>query len=147
VQSIAIRIGLFVVVGIGALVARPFITGGAADLKVGECFDVPATSAKVDDVQHHPCSEAHIDEVIFVGKFPAAENAAYPSDTAFEASVGSQCLPAFESYSGLKFETAQAWDIGYFVPLAKDWATGDRGLICYALRVDEKPTTTSLKKS
>jgi hypothetical protein len=147
VRNIAIRVGLFAAIGVGALVFRPFLSGGAGDLKVGECFDVPTTATTVEDVQHHPCTEAHVGEVFFVGKLAAADKAPYPNDATLEAMVGAQCVPAFDKYTGLKFETDRTWTYGYFVPLSKDWATGDRGVICYAARMDEKPSTTSLKKS
>jgi hypothetical protein len=146
VQNIAIRIGLFVLVGIGALVARPFVTGGASDLKVGECFDVPTSAQTVEDVQHHPCTQAHIGEVFFVGKLAVADKAPYPNDTALGTAVALVCDRAFDAYTGLTFVTDRTWTYGYFVPLSKDWATGDRSLICYAARVDEQPTSTSIKR-
>jgi hypothetical protein len=147
VQTIAIRIGLFIVVGIGALVARPFLTGGASDLKVGECFDVPTSATTVEDVQHHPCTEAHVGEVFFVGTLPVADKAPYPNDTAFGVAVAGVCDRAFDAYTGLTFVTDRTWTYGYFVPLSKDWATGDRSLSCYAARIDERPTNASIKKS
>jgi hypothetical protein len=61
--------------------------------------------------------------------------------------VGTTCVPAFDGYTGLAFQTDATWTFGYFVPLSKDWESGDRGVICYAARMDSTPTTTSIKKS
>jgi hypothetical protein len=35
--------------------------------------------------------------------------------------------------------------MGYFVPTTESWASGDRGLICYAVRVDGTTVSQSLK--
>jgi len=147
VRNIAIRVGLFAAVGIGAFVLRPFLTGGAGDLKVGECFDVPTAGQTVEEVQHHPCAEAHGGEVIFVGKVGAPAGAPFPIASALDQQVGPLCMPAFDAYTGLTFETDKTWDMGYFYPLEADWAKGDREVICYATRIDSAPTTGSIKKS
>jgi hypothetical protein len=147
VRSIALRVGLLAAVGVGALIARPFLTGGAADLKLGECFDAPVAAETVEDVQHHPCTDAHTGEVVFVGNLPAAEGAPYPDDVTLDQQIGTLCIPAFNEYTGLDFETDTTWTLGYFVPLEADWKNGDRGVSCYATRIDDAPTTGSIKKS
>jgi hypothetical protein len=146
VRTIALRVGLLAAVGVGALVARPFLTGGAADLKLGECFDAPVAAETVEDVQHHPCTDAHTGEVVFVGNLPAAEGAPYPDDAALDQQIGTLCIPAFNTYTGLDFETDPTWTLGYFVPLEEDWNNGDRSVSCYATRLDDAPTTGSIKK-
>jgi hypothetical protein len=147
VRNIAIRIGLFALIGVGALIARPFLTGGAGDLKVGECFDVPAIGQTVEEVQHHPCTDAHSAEVVFVGKFTAAEGVAYPALDVLDEDVASLCVPAFDTYTGLAFQTDPDWTMGYFYPLSEDWDKGDRDLVCYATRIDEAVTSSSIKQS
>jgi hypothetical protein len=146
VRNVVSRIGIIGAVGIGAFVLRPFMTGGAGELKVGECFDVPTAATTVEEVQHHPCTEAHIGEVFFVGKLPAAENAPYPTDAELDKSVEGLCVPAFDAYTGLTFMSDQQWTYGWFAPLSKDWVTGERGLICYATLIADEPTSTSIKK-
>jgi Septum formation len=146
-QTIAIRIGIFVLIGIGALIARPFMTGAAGDLKVGECFDVSPTATTIEDVQHHPCTTAHVGEVFFVGVLPGATGAKYPTDEALQAAVGTLCGPAFAAYTGLSLATDPVWTYGYGVPLSKDWTEGKRRVMCYATRMDDKPTSASIKKS
>ena len=147
-QSIALRIGIFVLIGVGALVARPFLMGAAGDLKVGECFDLPATASEtIEDVQHHPCSDAHDGEVFFVGSLPIAEGGAYPSDAALGPLVDSLCMPAFAAYTGLAADTDPLWTFGAGVPVSADWAEGNRRLMCYATRVDGTRTSGSIKTS
>lgn len=144
-KTMAMRIGIIALIGVGGLVARPFLAGGAADLKIGECFDPPAVGETVDDVQHHPCTDAHGGEVFFVGDVAAADDAPYPTDIAFETQVQGLCTPAFDAYTGLDFVTDPVWTYGYLSPTAESWADGDRGIICYAARLDGATTTTSIK--
>jgi hypothetical protein len=147
VRNIAIRIGFFVLIGVGALVLRPFLAGGAGDLKIGECFDEPAVGQTVEEVQHHPCTEAHSGEVFFVGQLTAAKDAPFPAIAVLEVDVATLCVPAFNTYTGLTLATDTTWTLGYIYPLSEDWADGDRDLICYAARYDETPTNTSIKKT
>ena len=145
-KNLAIRGGLIGVVLAGGLILRPFLTGNAGDLAVGECFDPPAaTVQEVEDVQHRPCTEAHGGEVFYVGGFPDGENVDYPSDAAWEAHVTATCVPAFNTYTGLDYMTDPDWDFGYFVPTADGWEGGDHEVLCYAIRIDEEPTSVSIK--
>jgi hypothetical protein len=64
-----------VVVGaivVGGFLFRDRISGNAGDLQVGDCFDDPGTS-EISDVQHHPCTEAHTGEVIFIGNMSGTD--------------------------------------------------------------------------
>ena len=144
-QALALRIGIIAILAAGAWILRPFITGNAGDLAVGDCFDVPATEQQtVEDVQHHPCTDAHGAEVVFVGDYqPTGGNHPSPSDV--EAFVGSTCIPAFTQYTGLDFQTATDYDLGWFWPTAEGWGQGDHEVICYLVRVDEASLTQSLK--
>ena len=136
IGSVGIRIavvGLFVV---GGLIFRDRLSSNATDLKVGDCFEEPAAAETIEDVQHQPCTETHDSEVIFVGKHSAAKGAAVPSDDDFRDYVGTNCLPAFATYTGLDLMAQEVLDIGYFVPANESWADGDRTVICYAARTD-----------
>ena len=146
-HKLAIRLGIFVIFGVAALVARPFVMGGASDLKVGECFDVPAQTETVKKVQHHPCSDPHGAEVYYIGTMPTPDGAPYPDDAVLAAIVGSQCASAFDTYTGLSYATDETWQYGAMLPVSKNWAKGDRRLTCYARRIDRQPTTNSIKKS
>src|SRR6267378_682370 len=96
------RFPFWTAVGVFALVGflfRENLSGNVADLKLGDCFDVPAAAAAAKtakDVQHHPCSEAHDAEVIFIGTVNGTKDA-YPDRSAFQSYVTQQCVPAFRS--------------------------------------------------
>lgn len=80
-----------------------------------------------------------------VGLVPGDGDAAYPTDAAWLESVRSTCVPAFNSYTGRDFDTDPDRDIGYLVPTIDGWGDGDREMSCYATRVDEAPTSESIK--
>ena len=144
-RTIALRLGLLGALGIGGVVLSPYLMGAASDLAVGDCFDPPTAEIEVDDVQRHPCTDAHGGEVIYVGDYPAADDAPYPGDPAFDAHVVDVCVPAFDAYTGLDFETATDWGFGYFVPTEAGWDLGDHEISCYAMPVDGSTTTTSIR--
>jgi hypothetical protein len=58
-QGWIVRFALIGVVAVGALIFRDRLSGSAGELKVGDCFDVPAVQTNIRDVQHHPCNESH----------------------------------------------------------------------------------------
>lgn len=140
---IGIRIAIVGAVIIGGLLFRDRLSGGASDLAVGDCFDMPNGLTEVEDVQHHPCNEAHTSEVVYVGDMPASDT--YPSDSQFVSFVEAQCIPAFNGYTGLDYLTDQVIDMGYLTPTLEGWGGGDHELICYAIRVDGSTVSQSLK--
>jgi Septum formation len=144
-RGLALRLGIIGVIALGAFALKPFLTGNAGDLGVGDCFDPPTTTDTVKDVQHHPCSDSHGGEVILVEKHPDASS--YPTDDDFDQFVAAQCVPAFQAYTGTDLTTNKDADIGWFVPTPDGWAGGDRTVICYATRTDDQKTTGSVKKS
>lgn len=132
------------VVGVGGFLFREHLSGAAADLRVGDCFDLPAQMEVVDDVQHRPCGDPHHAEVFFVGDYRGG-GATYPADEALDRFIEAECLPAFESYTGRDFDTARDLDYGAFVPIAEGWREGDREVTCYLVRVDGGKTSGSLR--
>ncbi|HEY7970691.1 MAG TPA: hypothetical protein VID95_11905, partial [Candidatus Limnocylindrales bacterium] len=74
-----LRIGIIVLIVAGGFLLRDRLSSNAGDLKVGDCFDDPAGQTEIKDVQHHPCSEGHTAEVVFLGKM-TGDNASYPSN-------------------------------------------------------------------
>jgi hypothetical protein len=141
-----IGIGIVGVVLIGGFIFRDFISGNASDLEVGQCFDLPTTTETVEDVQHHPCDQAHGGEVFFVGKSAAGDDEAYPSDEVLSAEVFGFCDSPFAAYTGKDPDTDPVWTYGYFIPTADGWDDGDRGIICYATKIDGSTTTGSIKQ-
>jgi len=144
-NSWILRIGIIVLIVAGGFLLRDRLSSNAGDLKVGDCFDDPAGQTEIKDVQHHPCTEAHTAEVVFLGKL-TGDNASYPADAAVEAWVRTNCLPAWESYTGKTFETEPMLTAGYYQPTPDGWKGGDRDVICYAYREDNAPMTVSVRK-
>ena len=141
-----LRIGIIVVIVAGGFILRDRLSSNAGDLKVGDCFDDPASTVEtINDVQHHPCTEAHTAEVVFLGKM-TGDNATYPADASFDAWAQSNCLPAWEAYTGKSFETDPVLTLNYYLPTSDGWSKGDRDVICYAVRLDNAPLTVSVKK-
>lgn len=79
------------------------------------------------------------------GDMPASDT--YPTDDQFISCVEAQCIPAFNTYTGLDFATDQAVDMGYLTPTAEGWGGADHEMICYALRVDGTSVSQSLKNA
>jgi hypothetical protein len=139
-----LRIGIILLFVGGAYVFRDRISGGAGDLKVGDCFDVPAAATEtVKDVQHHPCDERHTAEVILVTKHPAAKGAKVPTDADLRTYLANTCGDALDSYVGAA--KSDLYDLGAFYPTDKDWADNERGVTCYLTKLDESPMTASAK--
>ena len=75
-----VRLGIVAVIIIGGFILRDRLSSSAGDLKVGDCFDEPASGAEISEVQHHPCAESHTAEVVFIGEM-TGENSTYPTTT------------------------------------------------------------------
>jgi Septum formation len=147
-RSIGIRLGalaVIAIIAIGAFLLGPYLSGNAGDLKVGDCFDSPATvNAEVQDVQHHPCSDPHSGEVFLVASVPDAS--AKPDDATMLQFVEDNCVAAYQDYTGVSVDSDPNADIGWFEPTTDGWANGDRTVICYATRQDNSTWTGSLKQ-
>lgn len=141
-----IRIAIIAVIAIGAFVLRDRLSGNAGSLEVGDCFDEPVGATLITDVQHHPCNEAHTSEVIFVGNMTGA-NETYPTDEVIDGYAEANCLPAYTTYTGRSFETDTEMNIAWFYPTTDGWKDGDRGVTCYAIRLDGTAISTSIKKA
>jgi hypothetical protein len=140
-----IGIGILAVVLIGGFIFRDFLSGNAAELKVGDCFDEPASLTEtVEDVQHHPCSDTHDAEVFFVADYSTGGADAYPADAEMEAWVTEHCFPAFLGYTGRDFVTDPDFGIAWFQPDQEGWKDSQR-VTCYLYRLDETPFKGSQK--
>ncbi len=150
-KGIGIRLAIIAVIAVGAFLLRDRLPGGAGDLKAGDCFDVPTTAGEtVEDVQHHPCTEAHTAEVVFVADHPAADGAAPLTDGELETYVGSSCGDAALAYLGgigaiEASADLQSLDIGVFYPTDEDWNKGERKVTCYLYDINNKTLTKSMK--
>lgn len=140
------RIAIIAVIGLGAVIFRDRLSSNAGDLKVGDCFDDPIGTETIKDVQHHPCTEAHTAEVIYLGTMPGTD-AVYPADAGVESYLATTCLPAWQTYTGRAYQADEVLGLGYLMPTSAGWAKGDRGITCYAVRADGAPMTSSVRKA
>lgn len=131
----------------GAYLFRDRLSGNAGELKVGDCFDVPAQQTNVKDVQHHPCNESHTAEVLALVTHPAAKGAPPPGEAELVTFLMNECGVAFYQYTGVGADAQTVLDYGAFYPVDQDWNDGDRGVTCYAYRVDEGSMTGSVRKA
>ena len=95
--GLLLRIGIIGAIAGGAWIFRDYISGNATDLAVGDCFDAPSTTSEtVEDVAHHPCTDAHTAEVFYVADY--TDSTTYPGEDAFDAFTQANCPPAFQAY-------------------------------------------------
>ena len=143
-------VGLIVVVAVavGGFFLRDITPGNVTDLKVGDCFDLPAdTVDSVAQVQHHRCTEPHTGEIVGVLDYPAGSGDAYPGHDALRAYATTQCVTAFMTYTGRDPYTDPELTVGWFLPLEDGWSNGDHGISCHLFRVDAAPMTQSFRAS
>jgi hypothetical protein len=138
------RIGILALVLGGGYLFRDRLSSDAGDLKLGECFDDPPGVERITDVQHHPCTEAHTAEVVFLGSLPDGDST-FPADATVHEWVRANCVPAWSAYTGKDFDTDLTLALGYYQPSPESWQSGDRLMVCYASREDQAPMTTSVK--
>ncbi|MEA2537062.1 MAG: hypothetical protein QOF11_1296 [Chloroflexota bacterium] len=141
---------IIVVVLVVGFLFRDRISGNAADLKPGDCFDDPitagASAAEIKDVQHHPCSEPHLYEVIETMVFPTSGDATFPGQTGFDAFLVEKCSAAFAGYVGIAEDQSSLTYLAY-TPVESGWNRGDREITCFLGTVDGTKLTGSMKDS
>lgn len=136
------------IVAVGGIVFREHLSGAAADLRVGDCIELPAGTGEVSEVQHRPCTDPHDAEVYHVFDIESAAMGgprSFPSDDEFDAIMDPQCTPAFDRYTGLEFDTAVDFNWGAFTPGVAGWNDGDREVTCYIVRVDGSEISGSMR--
>ena len=139
-------VAIIAVIAVVGVAFRDRFGSNASELVVGDCFDLPGTGLTVENVQHHPCTEAHTAEVFAVFKHPAAKGDAYPGTVTLRSYGADGCVAPFASYVGIsKDETAL--DIGWFRPTEEGWKVGDRAFTCYLTNGDQSAMTQSMKGS
>ena len=151
IVGLARRFPFLIVIGIvavGGILFREHFSGAAADLRVGDCIELPAQAGEVSEVQHRPCPDQHDAEIYHVFDIPAIAAGGprvYPTDDQFTEILTARCEPAFDSYTGLNFDTALDFDWGAFTPGVAGWDDGDREVTCYIVRVDGAKISGSMR--
>jgi hypothetical protein len=142
-----VRLGIFgiiIIIGIVGFVFRDRLSSDAGGLKIGECFDDPAGATRITDVQHHPCTESHTAEVVYLGSLPDGDKN-FPTTATVQEWVRTNCVPAWSTYTGKDFDSELTLALGFYQPSPESWGSGDRKMVCYAIREDAAPMTTSVK--
>lgn len=116
-----------------ALVSAGCQTGAtAADLKVGDCFNItPSVDANGDNGVTNSvtdCAKPHDGEVYLVFDVPVSPSG-YPGDEAIGALQQTRCDAAFTGYVG-KDPGLSSYTIDYVRPTANTWSSGDRSIAC-----------------
>lgn len=117
----------------------------ARDLAVGDCFDQLTSADKVQDVKQQPCNDAHDNEVMLIPEYPAAKDAAFPSDADMETFVDEKCVSAYQSYTGRDPTKESEIGLDWYAPTAEAWAEGRRKVVCYLFRNDGTKMRAPLK--
>jgi hypothetical protein len=114
----------------------------AADLRVGDCFDLKDPEAEeLEDVTGLPCASEHQYEVFHVGAMPEGD---FPTDDAFLAWLDANCVPAFDAYVGMAYDTSQL-NFSWLQPTPDLWNDGDRSIQCSLFDPNDDRVTGSLK--
>jgi len=116
----------------------------AADLRVGDCFDLKDPAAnEIEDVTAGPCTAAHEFEMFFVGTMPGGD---FPAETVFEAYVNDNCGPAFGTYVGKPYADSEL-SMYWLAPTEEGWRSGDHSVQCAVYHPRVHVQTQSLKGS
>jgi hypothetical protein len=97
-------------------------------LQAGECFDFrKEASQEINDVNVVSCAESHHYEAFWIGAMPAGD---WPTDAAATAFFDQTCIPAFDTYVGLDYDSSR-WYAYWLAPAESAWAEGERTFLCY----------------
>jgi hypothetical protein len=141
------RLALVGVIAVGGILARDFISGSPDALRPGDCIDAPVVEQEIEQVQHHPCDQAHTAEVFAAFEYAASREAPYPNEATMDDVVMPRCYSEFGTYTGTSFEVREELDMTYLFPTQDGWTQGDRSIICVLLRVDGAAMTSSMRGS
>jgi hypothetical protein len=129
---VVVPVLLLALLGLVLFAARGPLSGNAFTLRVGECFDVPASDA-VGDTTAVSCASPHDGEVFLAQDYPGASGPQpYPGNDAIATWVQDECIrAAFEPYVGSPYAARPDLKVAYFFPPAEAWARGVRRVTCY----------------
>jgi hypothetical protein len=111
------------------------------DLRVGDCFDFE-DAEEISEVQARPCGEPHGYEMFHVATWSGPDQ--FPSDDTMIDFVIDACVPAFEQYVALSYESSTL-DFVPFTPTEQGWDAGDRVVQCALLDPQRASLSSSLR--
>ena len=117
----------------------------AADLRIGECFDLESTRAgTITSVTARPCDREHqyelfLRETLTLEDYPSG---CRPQRVLFEE----DCIPAFAEYIGASYESS-VLDIYWLGPTRQSWRQGDRLFQCAVYHPSIPRLTAPLRDS
>ena len=143
-RAVLLGAAIVLVAGLAFLIWRGASGRSPASLAVGDCFDVPTASQRIEDIRGRACDTPHGGEVFHVYD-ASPPSATYPKDADWEAMIYPVCDPVFEAYTGTP--VAERLDIGYLflVPTADRWTAGDRRVTCFITPLDGSQLTRSYR--
>jgi hypothetical protein len=103
------------------------------ELQVGDCLDEPAGS-EFEFVDVLPCDQRHDMEIFHRFDIPLDQATDLPSEDVLVEHIDG-CLPPFERFVGVPFETSEL-DVMGFWPAADSWAEGNREMLCGIVTMD-----------
>ncbi len=145
VSSVIGRVAIIAIIAIIGFVFRDRIGGAAADLQVGDCFDLPAQLQEIGEVPHHPCAEPHDAEAFLIEDYVAIENAPFPAQSEFDSWAAVHCNVAFTPYTGFGPNDAPNVSWGYLQPTSDGWSKGDKEMTCFLGHLDESKASVSYR--
>ena len=119
-------------------------TASAFDIRVGDCFNVPAIIGSVEEAELVPCADPHLYEAYAAYVYPDKANAEYPGLDAIIDAGDEYCFDEFEDFVDARWETS-ALDFAYLYPEPEGWRFGDRTILCFLAAVDESMLTGSMQ--
>lgn len=110
-------------------------------LKVGDC-KMEDPDGEISDTDVVPCTEAHDEEVYFEFELTGDE---FPEGDAIDAEGEAQCLPAFEEYVGIDYDSSTL-ALFWITPTQATWdELNDRIVQCVLYSYDGAQLTGSMK--
>jgi hypothetical protein len=143
---------LAVVVGVGYLTAAKRDGAGAIsdsgtlqieEVRVGDCFDIE-DAEEISEVAAGPCTDPHGYEMFHLATWSGPDG--YPTEDAMLDFIFQACVPVFEDYVGMSYETSVI-DFVPFTPTEGGWNDGDRVVQCALYDPGNEQLTTSLRNA
>jgi len=128
----SMRIAPIAVLSTLAVLSLAACSPQSPSVEVGECLDVSALGAEIEDLPTIDCATLHEGEVYLVEDLTLTGE--YDETTVFDA-ASLLCYNAFEGFIGVPQEEST---VAYYTifPIAESWDQGEREATCIAVQSD-----------